>query len=262
MNGVYIGSNRMLIKAAYGGKLIAPADDLSITPELVMHGSMEWPLTKYLHDHVQPGQTVVDVGANIGYFSVLLSHLVGPSGRVYAYEAHPDMHRYLEHNLSLNTMHDRALTFPYAVYSRDELIHFQASYRYMGNSSLQQHNEEYHHHYRDDIKTVSVQGVALDTHLKQLGVDKVDFLKIDIEGGEYHAFAGMETIIREQVKVVVFELNRMMLQHDEPKFHALLRRYAMEYGKQFFLIDPNGQPVPTALESILEHGSIPNVIMQ
>ncbi|MCE5169219.1 hypothetical protein LQV63_07840 [Paenibacillus profundus] len=70
MHAIYMGNERLLVKPVYGGKLIVPSADLSITPELVMHGAMEWPLTKYLENHVKKGHVLVDIGANVGYFTV------------------------------------------------------------------------------------------------------------------------------------------------------------------------------------------------
>ncbi|RYD03348.1 hypothetical protein N752_21180 [Desulforamulus aquiferis] len=124
MKGVYIGNNKMLIAPVWGGKMIVPSQDLSISPNLVLSGIIEPPLTKFFIDNVKPGSTIIDVGANVGYFSVLLGYILGPTGKIYAYEANPDLFSYLIDNLSINYLHDRTDLFNVAVYSRSKEISF------------------------------------------------------------------------------------------------------------------------------------------
>ncbi|NPV52973.1 MAG: FkbM family methyltransferase [Firmicutes bacterium] len=117
MHGVYIGNNRMLVSPLWGGRLIVPADDLSISPDLIINGVIELPLTKFLLHQVKAGQVVVDIGANIGYYSVLLGHLVGPVGHVFACEANPYLIPILADNLSINYLSDRTSIINKAIYS-------------------------------------------------------------------------------------------------------------------------------------------------
>jgi uncharacterized YccA/Bax inhibitor family protein len=101
MRGTYIGGQRMLVVTVYGGKLIIPSMDLSLSPELIISGSLELPLTKYLIKNIKQGFTVFDIGANLGYFTVLLGMLVGPTGKVFAYEPNPYLNSLLFDNLCI-----------------------------------------------------------------------------------------------------------------------------------------------------------------
>jgi precorrin-6B methylase 2 len=58
--------------------------------------------TLAFHTLVQPGDRVVDVGAHVGYFTLLAARLCGPNGRVFAFEPHPDNFRLLERNIREN----------------------------------------------------------------------------------------------------------------------------------------------------------------
>jgi len=132
----------MLISTVWGGKLIAPSNVLSLTPELVLSGSMELPLTKFFINHVKPGNFVFDVGANIGYFTVLLGLLVGSTGNVVAYEANRNLHSFLMDTLLINYLHNRVTIYNKAVYSKNVTISLYAAKRYMGNSSIHSHSED------------------------------------------------------------------------------------------------------------------------
>ena len=124
MRGVYIGNNKMLISTIWGGKLIASSNDRSLMPELVIHGFYEIALTKYFLKNIKPGDTVIDVGANLGYFTVLAGYLVGSNGKVVAYEAVKENCDLIQENISLNYINDRVEIRNKAVYSQNKTISF------------------------------------------------------------------------------------------------------------------------------------------
>jgi hypothetical protein len=82
IHGTYAGGNRMLVHTTYGAPLRAIADDLSLTPALVTTGTYDQPFLNFLTRHVRAGHRVVDVGANIGLFTVRMGQLVGPTGEL------------------------------------------------------------------------------------------------------------------------------------------------------------------------------------
>jgi hypothetical protein len=104
----YVGNDRLLVSTNWGGKLVMSASDLSLTPEVVHDGNYDEPFTRFLMRTLGPGDVVFDIGANVGLFTLLMGRLVGPAGRVVAYEAAPD-------NLAL--LRD---TIAMKVYSSDE----------------------------------------------------------------------------------------------------------------------------------------------
>ncbi|MER7283790.1 FkbM family methyltransferase [Dactylosporangium sp. NPDC000244] len=108
MRGTYIGNGRMLVEAAYGATLLVPSDDYGLMPPLVTRGAIEPALTGFLASELKPGQTFVDVGAGIGYFTVLAAQRVGAAGKVIAFEADPATAAVLRDNLAANrlTEHD------------------------------------------------------------------------------------------------------------------------------------------------------------
>ncbi|MFC5470280.1 FkbM family methyltransferase [Cohnella suwonensis] len=132
---------------------------------------------------------MLDIGANIGYFSVLLGMLAGPEGSLWAYEPHPRLAGLLFDNLSINYLHDRTETVAAAAYTLPGELKFFASQRFLGNSSIRAPGDFYLRHYNDEFAEVAVEAVRLDDRVDDFG--SLDYVKIDIEGGEYRAFLGM-----------------------------------------------------------------------
>lgn len=155
--------------------------------------------------------------------------------------------------------HDRVHAYPLAAFSRPSRIAFYASRRFLGNSSLHQHSADYHKHYKDEFDCIEAEAAAVDELIR--ADERVDFVKIDIEGGEYQAFLGMERIIAKQAKTVVFELNRHMLQTDWEPFAQLLHDYRQTFAKRFFVLDATGATVEIDLDIVLATGECPYLVM-
>lgn len=261
MHGLYIGNNRMLIQPVWGGKLLAPADDLSVMPDLLTAGLFEVPLTHYVMKHVKPGMTVVDVGANIGYFSVLCGYLIGEQGRLISYEANPTVFGFLMDNLAINGLHNRADVRRKAVYSETGELTFYRTQRFMGNSSVYRPEQNYFDWFKtDDVEEIKVEAEPLDALVD--AVPFIDFLKIDIEGGEYHAFRGMtELLARRKVGTIAFEINHFRGSSDWPAFATLLQETARLSGKSFYGLTDEGELTPVAPQTLLAHSYYPFAIL-
>lgn len=259
MKGTYIGNRKMMIFPTWGGKLLVSSEDLSLMPELLQNGVIEAPLTNFLINHVKPSSTVIDAGANIGYFTVLLGYLVGPYGKVIAYEANPDIFPLLQDNLSINYLFDRVELNNKAVYSTYGDISFYRNDQFQGNSSIHPHNDFYCKHYpRDKSSKIQVEAEPLDIYINKY--PKIDLVKIDIEGGEYHAFMGMENLFRNQkVDCIVFEFNREMLQQDAEPFFQLLKHYRSSVNAHFHSLSDKGELAPFDFDLFLRQ-SFPYVV--
>lgn len=88
-------------EAQWGGRFSCDLRDF-VQSRIYYAGVWEPSLTRYIQQRLQPGDTFVDVGANIGYDSILAASLVGPEGRVIAIEASPSIFARLERTLALN----------------------------------------------------------------------------------------------------------------------------------------------------------------
>jgi FkbM family methyltransferase len=134
---------------------------------------------------IRPGMTVLDVGANIGVFTLAAARLVGPTGRVIAFEPLPRNHRFLMANLALNG-YSHVTVERMAVGNRDEPL----TINLFGTDNLSFSDTVV----RGQKATCEVQCCRLDTYLRKHGIDHVDVMKIDIEGAEDFAIEGMSDL--------------------------------------------------------------------
>ncbi|WP_223176246.1 FkbM family methyltransferase [Sphingobium xenophagum] len=112
----YLGEGRSLCRVLGRYKMIVDTSDVGLSSHLLLDGYWEMWLTELLVDLVKPGMKVVDVGANLGYFSLLMADLVGPEGQVHAFEPNVDLARRMTQSLAINgfensaTVHEQALS--------------------------------------------------------------------------------------------------------------------------------------------------------
>ena len=83
--------------------------------DLLLSGAFESVTTNLLRDLVEPGMTVVDVGANIGYFTLQFAMAVGTSGQVWAFELVPEYRQRIDEHLKLNSLGENVTVFPYGL---------------------------------------------------------------------------------------------------------------------------------------------------
>jgi FkbM family methyltransferase len=143
-------------------------------------GTYETELQAALRELVQPKSVAYDVGANIGYISLMLARRVGPEGRVFAFEALPENVARLRENLALNKMEQRVTVVPGAVVDRAGMVSFLvAPSGGMGKAegSAGRHDVKYN-------QAIDVNGLSLDEFVFKQGNLPPRLIKIDIEGGE------------------------------------------------------------------------------
>src|SRR4029077_2829128 len=93
-------------------------------------------VTGWMHEALHPDGVFVDVGANIGYFTLLGAQLVGKRGRVVAVEAHPGLADLLRRNVIINGVRDRVTVWNGAAWSETTTLTFHQRAHYLANSSV------------------------------------------------------------------------------------------------------------------------------
>lgn len=147
---------------------------------------------------IKPTMNIVDIGAHIGYFSVLYSKLVGPDGHVYAFEADPENYKLLEYNTRRLKNISRNKK---AVSEHTGTVDFYHIENSTGCHSVIDPDEISH--------KITVDSVALDDLITSGEIEKVDIIKIDIEGGEPLAFKGMKRLLTESSNIqLITEFNQ------------------------------------------------------
>lgn len=142
----------------------------------------------------------LDIGANIGYFSLLAAQLVGANGRVIAFEPSQRNCVLLQLSAVLNQLNNIDI-YPFAVADKDTTVVYNTL---LGSNGIIGKGLEIDAGHTDELahKTL-VRAVKLDTVLN--GIQRVDVIKIDIEGAEYRALLGAERLIRRHKPIILSE---------------------------------------------------------
>ncbi|WP_226345352.1 FkbM family methyltransferase [Agilicoccus flavus] len=260
---VYVGDGRLLVQTVWGFHLYCPSREMSIVPHLALSGSFENELASYLMTAVKPGDTVIDIGANIGVFTTLLGHLVGSEGQVLAFEPVLENYMFLRDNVESNWLGQRVSTHRMALGDANGEIRIKSDPRWGGLSSAM----------TVDDGTMTM-GVGDDTsHVEQVdcfvlddiieGVDDISLVKIDVEGAELRVFRGMLGLLRaNRVARVVFECIAPRMKSDWKPFVSLLNGLEND-GWTFSLLGSAGtSPVPATVSAIAAHGYLYHVLME
>lgn len=198
-----------------------------IESSLYYSGSFEPRAERIIRDHVHPGATCLDVGANFGYHTFPLARLVGPSGRVVALEPMAQAFAKLQRNAALNDLTNLTLlqTAVGAEANPACEVRFQSSYRLDGGRV-------------DEVQVVEV--VTLDALPERLGLERLDFAKIDVDGFEGRVFAGAQRTFERFRPTLLFEIvpSAMRDLGDDPlgllrQLTALGYRLAADSGQPF-----------------------------
>ncbi len=261
MRGTYIGEGKMLIHTTYNGKLIIPSDDNGIGPDLIIHGVYDPGLTKYFINTIKPGDVVIDIGANVGLFSILAGYLVGNNGRVYCFEANKNIFKFLQDNISMNWLRKTVFPINKAVYSKEDTLSFTIDEKNPALSTLYKVDVWNKNVFQDTLIQVQVESVPLDFYYNQ--IDHIRLVKMDIEGAEYDAFIGMEKFLtHNKIDSISFEWNTPMLQERTKPLLELLKFYCKQGYWLFLMNVETGNLTPITVEELGRISHIPNVVMK
>ena len=180
--------------------------------------------------HLREGMTVMDVGANLGLYSLLISRAVGPSGKVYAFEPVPEFFAQLKEHLALN---NAASVIPVPIALSDEKGIAKMSVK-GGASSLFRHVSD---------EFVEVQMERLDDFVEGEGIERVDAIKIDVEGAELKVIRGADKTIRRNKPILMVEVSPVTLQAAGTTPEELFETI-VGYGYNAFVIR-HGKAIPT-----------------
>lgn len=166
-------------------------------------GTYEPELQAALADLVQPGMVAYDVGANIGYISLLLAQRVGMTGKVYAFEALPANLERLRANLALNDLGQNVVVIPAAVVDGVHRVRFLVGPSGgMGKADGSAGREGVAY-----SEAVEIDGLSLDAFVFSQGNPPPQVVKMDIEGGEVLALPGMSRLLDEARPMLMLELH-------------------------------------------------------
>lgn len=152
------------------------------------------------------GMIVVDVGANHGLFSLEAAHLTGREGVVHAFEPTPSTRAILESNLAANGL-GRVRVFPTALGDAPGTARLRVHRELSGLNTLAPDDITWNRRTLRADAVVDVPITTLDAHAQAEGLDRIDFLKIDVEGFELGVIRGARGLLgRKQVGRIMLEI--------------------------------------------------------
>lgn len=176
--------------------LVDPQSDYDTSFSLLVKGYFEKYETELFKKLVKKSMTIVDCGANIGYYTLIAADIVGDNGKVFAFEPDPDNYRLLVKNIELNGFNGfNCFFYKKAISNQTGKMRLYMS---PGNKSS---SRLYDSHFGKDSLIVDV--TTLDEFFKDYN-GKIDIVKMDIEGGGMAALQGMANLIRKNDDLIIF----------------------------------------------------------
>ncbi|QDA62300.1 FkbM family methyltransferase [Hymenobacter jejuensis] len=207
-----------------------------IQQNLYFLGAYEAREIAFLERYLKPGDVVFDVGANIGLHTLVAAKMVGPKGKVYAFEPFRQNFEHLQAHIQLNGL-TNVVAAELAVSDTDGPLDFFAPPP--NNSGMGSRYSQ-----AVGSRPQVVQAVALDRYAADLPA--LNLVKIDIEGGELLALRGMRNLLATHKPKVVMEIDRSILQNAQLSDNEIVGfMAALGYHMQF--ITPSGHLSKAAL---------------
>jgi|SRR5690349_7738752 len=165
----------------------------------LLRGAGEPEVQDALHRYLRPGRTFYDIGANIGFFSLMAARLVGEHGHVIAFEADPEIASRLREHIQRNSF-AHAETVEKVVWSQTSRVLFRrADPRVSPDRGLG------HVASASDANTIEIEAITLDEFAQTAPAP--DLIKCDVEGAEVEVFRGAQKLLAERRPVIVCEIH-------------------------------------------------------
>ena len=211
-------NKRIVYKMRDGLRLVASGNksDFQVIREHFVHKT-------YINGYIDLSQinTAFELGAHKGYVAMQLAHLGKPEMKIYCFEPEKRNYEYLLDNIKENNLEDRVFAFNLAVSNKDGTLPFYISEHEHGHSLLPEHN--------NNVKKVDVMCKTIPTLMKEYKLNKLDLLKIDIEGAEYDVMFNLDRNVLEKIDYIMAEAH-ITTEHTIEDMIEFLKDNGYEYS--------------------------------
>jgi len=194
-----------------------------IQRQIYFSGAFE-PIEAYLvRLLLRPGMIVIDAGANVGQYTMIAAVEVGGHGQVHAFEPVPKNFRRLEDHIMENGLATTVRTNMVALWHRAEIVRLNLGSDEIGNDGGYMIGIP-----SEAVDAVTSPSVRLDDYVADNKLNRVDFIKMDIEGAEWYALQGATTILSRWCPTMLMEINRLKcraLGYEPERISEFLRQY-------------------------------------
>lgn len=214
----------------------------SILAELQQTGAYEAATSKFLFRALRPGDTFIDVGAHIGFFSLLASFVVGPEGKVIAVEPTDENYAQLDHNINLNKL-DHIHPVKSVISDTDGEATFYLNKDNDGGHALWDPSAHpLNQKTRDSPESMTVRSMTLQSLMNDFDCSHVRLIKIDTEGAEAKILRGARALLKTgAVDFIIAEVNITGLKEMGDTIRGLFA-LARELGFVVCLPNKDGSP--------------------
>lgn len=181
----YLENNTILTTLIYGPKIFLDTRDSSLAPIIIQYGCWEKWVTDVFLSLVKQGMTVLDIGANCGYYSLLAAQAVGSSGQVHCVEPNPFLHNNLTRSFLING-YNQVKLHKVAFSDKEGEVFLYSAGDFSGGATIYEIPSSYTAY--GAIKKVKVPAVNFAKYFPNI---KAHVIKIDIQGAEPHLVDGL-----------------------------------------------------------------------
>lgn len=233
-----------IAKIKTGYDILVMPNDSGISLELSVYGIHEPITTKIISKKLKKGMVCVDIGANIGYYALLESKIIGSTGKVIAIEPAPNTFNYLEKNLKYRHQ-SKFQTHNFACSDIDATSNFLINEKSNISKIVNESDT-----ILDGTKKILVKTKKLDTILLE-NENQIDFIRMDIEGNELKVILGAKNIIKKFKPIIQTEIHSKILGMSQTK--SLLEFFKdQNYEITSFMIRELDEPKIGSMKDINE----------
>jgi FkbM family methyltransferase len=184
-----------------GGRMVLKTNDF-VAQRIRCEAAFEPAVRREVQRIATHGVNVIDIGANIGYYSVLASRLIGPAKRVFSFEPQSNMVTQLRRNIEVNAL-SNVEVFPFALADVRGRLTFQVPREGLESLGSIHASDRF-----EVVKTVEVEAQRLDDVMVTLDHPKIGLIKMDAEGAELLILRGATHLLSSPDRpVLIFEAN-------------------------------------------------------
>ena len=178
------------------GHDIILGDKGPLSMELSINGIWEKAGTNFVLNSIKKNDVVLDIGANIGYFTLLFAKQAGSNGKIYAFEPEPKNFQLLKKNLE-NNKYQNVTCENVAVSNKNDEIELFLSEKSIGQHKIYPSTSV-------SNKSIKIKSIKIDDYiLKNIKDEQISFIKIDAEGSEYHIIEGMKSLLGSKIPLKI-----------------------------------------------------------
>ncbi len=204
-------------------------------------GGYEFPSLRLIQRVVRKNDVVLDIGAQVGFMSLVFANLVGPEGHVYSFEPEPTNLARLQKNIAINQL---KCVHPHQVAISDREGPLRL---YLGKGENTGVHSTLFNERTMMSTAIDVPSVPIDTFLTTQNISHVDFVKIDIEGAELPAIRGMKDLLKRDAPLLLMEISAELQNLSGLSVRAFKSVLYEEYGYEAYHIRDDGTLTPSAI---------------